>query len=105
MRVTGGALGGTIDIDVFSPAGGFYELFVGLPATPTPFLVFGGDLALGTIILSVQAGVQQPSQHTAVQIRVVNDPVLTGVPLAWQALGGSTAGLYLSTPDFNVIHR
>lgn len=104
VRVTGGALGGTIDIDVFSPANGFYELFVGLPATPTPFLAFGGDLALGTVILSVQAGVQTQSRHTTVQIQVGNNPAFTGVPLAWQALGGFATGLYLSTPDVNVIH-
>jgi len=93
----GGRLGGTLDIDLFSPAAHVYALAVALPAAPFD-LPFGRqwlDLPSEIILLF---GVQGASEFTRHTYPVPGAASLRGLALGFQALSGTGAVLELTNP-------
>ena len=97
LTLSGGALGATLDLNLYSEKGHFWFLWGALPHTPTKLP--WGDLWLDLRTLYLYGtGVQGPTQHTRVRIPLPNIPSLRGVAYAFTAWSGRLATLEYSNP-------
>ena len=106
LSATGPSSAGEIVVDLFSPAGENYLVFIGFPATPVPLPAFGGDLGLGAGLFEIGASVQGVSMHAQLAFTIGSYPPLIGAPIAFQALSGTyTTRFTLSNPAFIVLRH
>jgi len=102
LYARGGSLGGSLDLELYSPATHPYVLAVALPTTPFD-LPFGRQwLDIPTEILLV-FGVQGSAGFTKHSYSVPGSPTLRGLALGFQGLSGSEV-LDLTNPVIPVLH-
>ncbi len=89
MRLAGGRLGGTIELDLFGAPRDFYGLSVSLPGSP-PFAwpPFGYLWLQHSVRVPAFIGFYDSTGVLSVRMTVPNVLRLRGLPLAWQAVSG-----------------
>lgn len=103
LHASGARRGGTVDVDLVTPAGDALLLFVGLPGPPIPLAALRGSVWLDPLTLVFVAAGTQGSTPFRVVVPVPDDPRLLGARFGWQAVAGNgTRGLRLSNPSLYV---
>jgi len=104
LTARGGAVGSTLDLELYSPAGDLHALFAALPVPPFAIPRFGVQwMDLASEVLLV-VGVQGGTEHTTFSFGRGSDPALRGLALTFQALSGpSLQTLALSNPAIPVL--
>mgnify|MGYP002713133871 CR=1 FL=1 len=103
LDLRGGALGQSLSLDLRSPQGDFYALFVGLPGKPLalPF----GDLWLDLrLVILISAGLQGSTGLSTTVVPIPSRVALRGVTLSWQAQSGSWPHQEYTNACLGVVH-
>ncbi len=108
LDTRGGALGGTLEVILESPASHSYALLVSLPTAPVDVLSFGKLWLDTAAVISVGQGVQTASERWSFKTAVPQLSALRGLPLTWQALSGQAlsgqgSGPRLSNPAVSTL--
>ena len=103
LYAVGGKLGGTLDLELYSPARQPYVLAVALPTTPY-------DLSFGRHWLNIPSEIvlvirtQSATGFTRHRYSVPSSPPLRGLTLGFQAVSGTGAAAALTNPVIPVLY-
>ena len=103
LATSGGALGSSVVVDLWSPPKDLFAVFASLPGTPVDLPPLGRAWFSPSLMIPMGSGAQGATGQWRRVLPVPNNPALRGLPVLWQSVTGSVSSIELSNPSVVVV--
>ncbi len=104
LSTSGGALGGSVVVDLRSQPKDRFVVGVSLPGTPADLPPLGRTWFDASTLIPVAFGTQGATGQWRQVLPVANKPAFRGLPLVWQSVTASGSFVELTNPAVVVVH-
>ena len=103
MAASGGPIGGSGSVDIYSEDQDLFVLFAGVPGDIVPVPQFNGQMWVNlAATIQITSGTLGPSARFTLPYSVPNETRFVGITLGWSAAAGPLTSLSFAPPTFSV---